>query len=314
MVVQHPVMQGLTVLERGWLSANNVLLHDDERGAALVDTGHVLHADQTIALVRHALRGEALACIVNTHLHSDHCGGNAALRRVWDVPVFIPPGAWDAVQQWDEDALSYRATHQRCERFEAHGTVAPGETLRFGRRSWQVHAAPGHDPDAVILHDARHGVLIAGDALWADGFGVVFPELDDRPGEPGSAFDDVGQVLDLIEGLQVQVVIPGHGAPFTDVPQALARARRRLDAFRRDPARHLRHAAKVLLKYHLLEEGSQSVPRLHLWAGQTPYLRQVWQRLGRPTLSLHAWCDVLLADLVASGALRLHDGVLHDSP
>ena len=43
-----------------------------------------------------------------------------------------------------------------------------------------------------MLFDAAHGVLIAADALWEDGFGVVFPEID---GEPG--FDDVGTVLDL---------------------------------------------------------------------------------------------------------------------
>jgi glyoxylase-like metal-dependent hydrolase (beta-lactamase superfamily II) len=308
MVIDHPILRGLTVLERGWLSSNNVVLHDDERGAALVDSGHCTHAEQTLALVRHALGGQPLACIVNTHLHSDHCGGNATLQRAFGAPVFIPPGHWQAARDWDEDALSYRPTNQQCERFEPHGTIAPEETLRFGRRQWVVLAAPGHDPHSVILFDDAHGVLISADALWENGFGVVFPEL---AGEPG--FDDVAATLDLIGRLGARLAIPGHGAPFTDVPGALERARRRLDHMRADPLRHARHAAKVLVKYHLMEVRRQSVARLHLWAGDTPYLRHLWHQLDRPERSLHAWCDLLVRELVDAGALALRDGEVHDA-
>lgn len=296
-------LDGLTVFERGWLSSNNVLIHGvgDSEGAVLVDAGHCLHAAQTVELVRAALRpGERLAAVVNTHLHSDHCGGNAALQAAFDrVPVFIPDGPWQAVYVWDEDALTFRATGQRCERFTATGTVTPAERMRMGGRPWQVLAAPGHDPDSVLLFDAARGVLLSADALWENGFGVVFPELD---GE--SAFDDVARVLDLIETLPVSWVVPGHGAPFQDVTGALQRARSRLDAWQRNPARHDRHAAKVLLKYHLLEEQRQSATRLHLWAGATPLLRSTWTRLGCPERSLHVWCDRLIDELVASGAAR----------
>ena len=81
-----PASEGLTVLERGWLSSNNILLHGDpdagDAAATLIDSGHCLHAEQTVALVHRARRpGQALARIVNTHLPSDHCGGNAALQR-----------------------------------------------------------------------------------------------------------------------------------------------------------------------------------------------------------------------------------------
>ncbi|HRP28931.1 MAG TPA: MBL fold metallo-hydrolase, partial [Burkholderiaceae bacterium] len=104
-------LRGVTFLERGWLSSNNVLLHGAPgEGATLVDTGHCLHAAQTLALVRAALGGERLARIVNTHLHSDHCGGNALLAREFGAAIVIPPGQWDAARPWDEGALSYRPT------------------------------------------------------------------------------------------------------------------------------------------------------------------------------------------------------------
>lgn len=69
---------GISVLERGWLSSNNVLLHGTTpaEGAVLVDTGYASHAAQTLALLDTVLRpNEALRLILNTHLHSDHCGG-----------------------------------------------------------------------------------------------------------------------------------------------------------------------------------------------------------------------------------------------
>jgi glyoxylase-like metal-dependent hydrolase (beta-lactamase superfamily II) len=180
----------LTVFERGWLSSNNILLHgdSDDEGATLVDSGHCVHAEQTVALVRHALPGaQTLRHIVNTHLHSDHCGGNAALQRAFPgVLLSIPPGQADAVSRWDEDALSYRATGQRIERFAHDALLRPGESLTVGTRTWQALAAPGHDPHSLVLFDAHDGVLISADALWGNGFGVVFPELD---GE--QAFDEV---------------------------------------------------------------------------------------------------------------------------
>lgn len=298
----HPALAGLSVLERGWLSSNNVLIHarGDEAGAVLVDSGHVAHAEQTVALVTHALKGEPLSRIVNTHLHSDHCGGNASLQRVFGAPVFVPPGQAEAVRRWDEEALSYTPTGQRCERFELHGVLSPGETLQAGGRRFEVLAAPGHDPESVVLFDAANGLLISADALWENGFGVVFPELE---GE--QAFDDVGAVLDMIERLPVSLVVPGHGRPFDDVHGALARARSRLAAFVSDPRRHARHAAKVLLIFHLMEVGGESLDQLCDWAERTRLFQSVWAQAGRAeSPTPQAWVRSLTLELLQGGAAR----------
>jgi glyoxylase-like metal-dependent hydrolase (beta-lactamase superfamily II) len=305
----HPALAGISVLERGWLSSNNVLVHarGDEPGAVLIDSGHVSHAAQTVALVTHALQGRLLSRIVNTHLHSDHCGGNASLQRAFGAPVFVPPGQAEAVRRWDETALSYAPTGQHCERFGIAGTLQPGELLHAGGRRFEVLAAPGHDPESVVLFDAASGLLIAADALWENGFGVVFPELE---GE--AAFDDVGAVLDMIERLPVSLVVPGHGSVFSDVPAALSRARSRLAAFVRDPQRHARYAAKVLVSYHLMEVQSQSLPALRQWVEDTSLFATVWARAGQGEAgSAGMWGELLARELVASGAVRLEGEVLH---
>ena len=306
----HPSLAGLTVLQRGWLSSNNILIHPTpgEPGAVLVDASHVTHADQTVALLRHALAGQRLVCVVNTHLHSDHCGGNAALQRAFGADVIVPPGHAQAVRDWDTMALSHEASGQRSERFTIAGTLSPGETFVAGGRRWEALAAPGHDTHSLILLDAAHGVLISADALWEQGFGVVFPEID---GEPG--FADVAATLNLIESLPVQVVIPGHGAPFADVAGALARARSRLAGFQAQPERHARHAVKVLMKYHVMEERQMPLDALLHWAAETPMLHTLWHRFGvddEPTAL--RWCERFVHELVKGGALALREGVVHD--
>jgi len=296
-------LAGLTVLQRGWLSSNNVLIHPapGEAGAVLVDASHVNHAEQTCALVAHALDGQRLTRLVNTHLHSDHCGGNAALKAAHGMHISVAPGMLPVVKAWDQQRLTHDRSGQRCAPFLADDELRLDQALRAGGRDWEVIAAPGHDPDSVMLFDRVHGVLISADALWENGFGVVFPEVE---GEPG--FDDVRRVLELIATLPVKVVIPGHGAPFTDAAGALARAHSRLASFQTDPARHARHALRVLVKYHMMEEQSQPLDALCDWAAATPLLQALWDRYGRPTgTTVRDWAAGLIQEMVAGGVLRL---------
>ena len=304
-------LSGLTVLERGWLSSNNILIHaaPGEAGAVLVDTGHVVHRGQTLALVRRALAGQALARIVNTHLHSDHCGGNALLQQEFSAPITIPPGLADAVHSWDLLRLSHDDFGLR-ERFFIAGTLAPGDHFIAGGRRWDALAAPGHDPHSLMLFDAGTGLLLSADALWENGFGIVFPEL---VGESG--FDEVGETLNLIESLPVRCVVPGHGAPFTDVAAALARARSRLAAYRADPARHARHAVKVVLKYHMMEACRLPLTQLLDWAEAAPLLRKMSARFGpalRSGLPQREWFAQVVWELATAGALALADGQVED--
>lgn len=292
---------GVTVFERGWLSSNNVLLHGDR--PVLVDSGYVTHAAQTVALVESELGERPLSLLINTHLHSDHCGGNLALqKRYAALRTEIPPGEAEAVSRWDVDALSYRATGQQCPRFRADGVLLPGQRRQFGVHSWEVHAAPGHDPNSVVLFEPGTRTLISADALWENGFGVVFPEL---VGEP--SFDEVAATLDLIERLGPRAVIPGHGSLFSDVTRALSTARRRLDGLSADPHKHARHAFKVLVKFKLLEVQSMRTNEWSAWRDETPYLRAIQSRFF-PNWDLAALGEDVLDDLVRSGAaLRAAD-------
>lgn len=294
---------GLRVLERGWLSSNNIVFAAGSgAGAAVVDTGYAAHAGQTVALVARALGGAPLELIVNTHLHSDHCGGNAALQAAWDLCTSVPAVSLPAVQRWDESRLSYRATGQHCDRFIADEGLRPGDRVALGPAQWQVLAAPGHDPDALMLFEPQTRTLISGDALWQHRLAIIFPELLGADG-----FGPTEATLAAIEALNVQLVIPGHGAPFDDVPAAIASSRRRLQRHVRTPARHAWAAARSLAMFRLMAHGSQTRDELAAWMQAAPLLHQAIERF-RGDADAAAWVAAAVTSLIDDGAVRTAGG------
>lgn len=253
------------VLVRGWLSANSIVFVQGGRGQ-VVDTGYASHVPQTLQLIDHALAGAPLTEVLNTHLHSDHCGGNAALAaRTPGLRITVPEASRAKLLPWDEGLLSYRETGQRCDPFVPQAFIADGDTVTLGGRPWQVHAAPGHDPDAVLLFEPETRTLISGDALWQQRLAIIFPELAGQPG-----FGAAAAVLERIEQLAPRLVLPGHGQPFTDVAAALQASRERLAAFRAAPQRHTAHASRALVVYHMLEHRARPVDALVHWVATTP--------------------------------------------
>ena len=294
------------VFERGWLSANNILFVGDDT-TSLIDSGYCTHAEQTLLLVNSVLGGRPLDRLINTHLHSDHCGGNAALQERYPaLQTLIPPGQAEHVAHWDEIALTYQPTGQLCPQFRFSQTLQPGASIQLGAAQWEVHAAAGHDPHSVIFFEPMAKVLISADALWENGFGVVFPEL-----EGADAFAEVAATLDLIERLKPQTIVPGHGPIFNYRPETLKKARQRLDSFIKNPVKHARHAVKVLLKFKLLEVQQQPLDQFCQWALTTPYFEQIRKRFFND-VPFDTWLEQLCAELIAAGvAGRVENNIIN---
>ncbi|WP_418647997.1 MBL fold metallo-hydrolase [Thauera butanivorans] len=293
----------LRVLERGWLSANNVLLFDGDE-ATLVDSGYVTHAEQTVALLRAALEGRQLGRLVNTHSHSDHIGGNAAVQRAFGCSITVPKGMAQAVADWDETALLLSVIDQAGEPFRADATLAAGGRFVAGELEWQAIATPGHDMDALAYYNAERRILMSGDALWRDGFGILFADVLGT----GDALGETRRTLEAIGRLAVDVVVPGHGAPFAEFDDALERAFARLRAFEADGARMARNAIRACITFRLLDVRSMALDELPRHLDETPLYREANQRfLGLTPDALAAW---LVKELERAGVARREHGAL----
>lgn len=289
-----------TLIVRGWLSSNSIVFTDSGETSTVVDTGYASHAAQTVSLITAALEGRSLNRIVNTHLHSDHCGGNSALQaRFPGVITAVPIGFQTAVAPWRDDQLSFATTGQTCPPFKVDNFIVPGQEIHLGGRIWQSHSAPGHDPHALMFYEPIDRVLISGDALWEQRLAIIFPEL---MGDSESGFDAAGRTLSVIERMNPRCVLPGHGAAFTQVQAAIKRSRERLEAFAAHPSRHRDHAMRALVMFHMLEHRAIERADLEAWMIRTPVFAGALQR--------HANQPI---DDTASGALQDYAAQVIDS-
>ncbi len=295
--------ESIRVLERGWLSASTILLQDGDSVMA-IDSGYVTDAPETVRLVGAALNGCQLERLMNTHSHSDHIGGNAALVEAFGCSVTIPQGMADMVSDWDEYALLLSAADQSAAPFRHDATIAAGEAFIAGGCSWQAHAAPGHDMDALVFHSCDARVLISGDALWRNGFGILFPEIIGN----GGGLESARETLEEIARLPVDLVIPGHGAPFVEVDEALKAAFGRLAAFEGNGARIARNCIKACVTFTLLERGRMQLDMLPDYLEKVPLYREANHRfLGMAPDALADW---LVGSLIAAGVARHEGGAL----
>ena len=296
--------QGVHVFVRDWLSANNILLRSPDE-PVLIDSGYVRHAPLTLALLAspQGLGQQPLARLVNTHCHSDHMGGNAAIKTRYRCPIALPEGEVPLISAWDEKTLLLGYCDQRADRFSVDEVIKPGETHVWGGLEWRALAAPGHDMGALVFYNPEHRVLISGDALWESGYGLVMPREIDP-----SALPATRATLEMLARLDIRVVIPGHGEPFTDVAAALDRAFKRASAFEADSVRVARYALKALLMFALLDKQRMRIADLPTYLDTVGVYRDFNALFFR--LSPVDLAHLLVGELERSQALRRDDGWL----
>ena len=302
----HKLVPGVSVIERGWLNCNQIVLRSTGRNV-LIDSGYGRHAGATIKYVAEALDGARLDWLVNTHCHSDHMGGNRALRENYACRITIPVGEVKQVVPWTAQSCWSEEMDQYAEEFAFDDTIAAGDWFDAAGLQWQAHAAPGHDMDALMFYATEPGILVTGDALWERGLGFVWPERNIDV-DPGSHLSAALAALDTIEKLNPKIVVPGHGAPFSDVAKSLADARGKLTAFARDPVKNARHIAKILFVFALLDKREMRATEVPAYLESVPVYRRLREEFLSGTNDELA--ARMLDDLISSGALKIDNGMV----
>jgi|KBSMisStaDraftv2_1062788.scaffolds.fasta_scaffold219589_2 glyoxylase-like metal-dependent hydrolase (beta-lactamase superfamily II) len=290
------------VIVRGWLNSNQVVMLAPGDNV-LVDSGYCTHRERTLELLasRAGLDRQPLERLVNTHCHSDHMGGNAAVANAYGCRITIPAGEVKNVEPWTPQSAWMEEFDQRADPFHYDDTIDAGESFEGGGFEWKAYPAPGHDMDALMFFEPRNRILISGDALWENAMGFVWP------GEGANPYIDAArETLATIERLAPAAVIPGHGEPFADAPGAIARVREKLDAFARDPAKNARHVIKSMFVFALLDKQSMPLADVPGYLARVPCYRNVSERF-LPPGELAEW---LVGDLQRSGAISVADGLL----
>ncbi|HEU4748526.1 MAG TPA: MBL fold metallo-hydrolase [Gemmatimonadaceae bacterium] len=185
----------------GAFQENCYLLVDDRsRKAVIVDPGG--EGERLVEAVEGS--GAQLEAIWITHAHVDHVGAIAAIKRRWDVPVYLHPA----------DKRLYQAASRQAEVYGVPFEEPPppdrefsdGQHLDFGGAGFTVMHAPGHAPGHVVIHG--EGMALVGDCLFAGSIG--------RTDLPFSNPPQLAESLKKIADLPPETVVyPGHGMETT---------------------------------------------------------------------------------------------------
>lgn len=211
----------------------------------LIDTG--VNTNAALDIITSAIESEGgkledIRRIIATHGHADHIGLAGRLTGRNGAQVFVHP--WDTVQWAAGDGDRFKDKREDFRAFfleagmpegladevaglilERYGQMCSplltetmmGQGMEFGFDDFnlQVVHTPGHSPGSVSLFNQEDGTLFTGD--------TILPEIISNPSieKTGSAayksLTSHLESLELIKGLGVKKILPGHGAPFKDV-------------------------------------------------------------------------------------------------
>jgi glyoxylase-like metal-dependent hydrolase (beta-lactamase superfamily II) len=192
--------------------------------------------------------------IVLTHGHADHAGAAGVIAAASRAPVFVHcrDKYWALIGREElrkknegffhgffekagvPEEIAREWTGAILSRFRKH--FAPvssmellegGEVFSFDRFKLKVFHTPGHTAGSICLLDETAGVIFSGDSLIKGTIPHVSAELESGEGLPRYyGLEQYEKSLELLGALPVRSVLPGHGAPFRDHRDLVARVKR----------------------------------------------------------------------------------------
>jgi glyoxylase-like metal-dependent hydrolase (beta-lactamase superfamily II) len=229
-------------------NTNWVILTEGD-ALTLIDTGYPADRQQLLdSLAAVGGSPEAVAAVLITHAHNDHLGSAEHLRAAYGTPVYlheaeVPHARRDFLQQvtvgevlrnaWRPGVLPWMVHALRSGGTEQHPVTAPAAfpvtdgPLDLPGRPVPVHT-PGHTDGHTVFHLPHTGMVVSGDALVS---GHATSRIQGPQLLPDMFHHERARAvasLEVIEGLEADVLLPGHGPVHRGpVREAAQRARER---------------------------------------------------------------------------------------
>ena len=223
----------------------NVYLVNGGSEWALIDTG--MRTPESIEAFHAALeivscRPEQIRKIICTHHHPDHFGTSGPYKELCHAEVFLHPSELDRLTAFlphdpDPNVIQFfqrngipigaMATIPSLAEFWASmfapaspdHLIEDGDRSRIGERELQVVWTPGHSPGHCVLYFPKEKLALVGDHLLPKITPHVGIASEKGPENPlGDFLDSLRKVGEL----EIETVLPSHGAVYADHRKRIA--------------------------------------------------------------------------------------------
>ncbi len=179
-------------------------------GNLLIDTGAANMSDEFL----NALQPFSIETVVNTHAHPDHTGSNSAFPF-----VFAHPEGFERLRNPKLEMMIQKFLY---------GLPKPSNPKEIPKRiradsyEFEVLYTPGHSPDHISLYEPHQKWAFTGDLLLWGTTREVFVDV---------RIYEAIESLRCLSNLKMEVLFPGHGPPFKNPNEAVAKQVKTLEAF-----------------------------------------------------------------------------------
>ncbi|HJZ83429.1 MAG TPA: MBL fold metallo-hydrolase [Pyrinomonadaceae bacterium] len=220
--IQTLKVQGNVYLLTG--AGANIAVQIGDTGVLVVDTGVAEMGDKVVAAIK-KLSDKPIQYVLNTHVDSDHTGGNDAVRKagLTYVGANVTGNLTDAgvgAQIYAQDNVLKRMSAPTGVQAAIPFGSWPTQTYLSGRRQMffnsepieMIHQPAAHTDGDSLIFFRRSDVVATGDIFLT----TSYPIIDvDRGGSIQGEIDALNNILELaIPGYQDEggtYIIPGHG-------------------------------------------------------------------------------------------------------
>lgn len=204
--MNHPKIQLTTIVSVPFEENAYIARLEGREDCLVIDPG--LEPEKIIAVLEQ--EGLTVSAILNTHGHSDHIGGNAALKERWpDCPIVI--GTADAPKLIDPNQNLSSMFGAHLVSPPADVTVEDGDTYSAAGFDLRVLGIPGHSAGHVVFFYETNDPPLAfvGDVIFSGSVGRTdFPDGDFQQLQTG-----IHTKLFTLPGKTL--LLPGHGPTTT---------------------------------------------------------------------------------------------------
>jgi len=219
------IVKDLFFFERGYLNANHFVYRSAK--PILIDTGYLSDFDQTADLINQlGVHLPDVSLIIGTHCHCDHVGGHKKIQDLSGCDIALHKIGKYFIDTQNDWATWWQYFSQEAAFFDCTLTLNDGDVVAVGPHEFTIIHTPGHAADGMVLYNRHNKLLISADTLWRHDMALLNLRI-----EGSAAPFQMLESLERLEALDVSMVYPGHGPPFSDMKKAVVKTRNRLTHF-----------------------------------------------------------------------------------